>query len=253
MLKITGLCAGYPGHPVLDHLDLTVPKGSFTAVVGPNGCGKSTLLKALVGILPYEGSVSFDGTLLLDLSDSQRAKTLSFLPQSRSVPQLSVEKLVLHGRFPYLGYPRRYRDEDRQAAKSALKALGLEAFAHRELGTLSGGERQKAYLAMLLAQDTPVILMDEPTAALDICHKFEVLKIAQRLAREGRTVIMVLHELELALQFADQVAVMDKGRIVSFGRPEETVQSGILEQTFRIRVMPVETPQGVRYWMEPRR
>lgn len=252
MLEISDLCAGYPGHPVLEHLGLKVPEGSFTAVVGPNGCGKSTLLKALVGILPYTGTVSFDGTPLSDLSDTQRARTLSFLPQSRSIPQLSVEKLVLHGRFPYLGYPRRYRAEDRQAANAALKAMGIEHFAHRDLAALSGGERQKTYLAMLLAQDTPVILMDEPTAALDICHKFEVLNIARDLARQGRTVVMVLHELELALQFADRIAVMDRGRVVKFGSPQETVATGILEDTFRIRIMPVETPDGVRYWMEPR-
>lgn len=252
MFEIKELSAGYPGRNVLSQVNLTVPEGCFAAVVGPNGCGKSTLLKALVGILPYTGSATFRGTPLSELTDTRRAQTLSFLPQSRSVPQLSVEKLVLHGRFPYLGYPRRYREEDRRAAAEAMRRMGMEDFARRSLTALSGGERQKAYLAMLLAQDTPVILMDEPTAALDICHKFEVLSIAKDLAAEGRTVIMVLHELDLALQYAHRIAVMDQGRIVSFGTPEETVHSGILDRTFRIRVFPQETENGVRYWLEPR-
>lgn len=252
MLEIQNLSAGYPGRNVLSGLDFSIPEGSFTALVGPNGCGKSTLLKAIVGITPYDGTVIFRGAPLSALKDTQRAHTVSFLPQSRGVPQLSVEKLVLHGRFPYLGYPRKYREEDRRAAAAALKRLGMESFAQRSLTALSGGERQKAYLAMLLAQDTPVILMDEPTAALDICHKFEVLSIAKALAAEGRTVIMVLHELELALQYADRIAVMDQGRIVHTGTPEETVHCGILDRTFRIRVIPQETENSVRYWLEPR-
>lgn len=247
MLEISRLSAGYPGHPVLSNLNLSIHEGSFTAIVGPNGCGKSTLLKAMVGLLPYQGQVTFEDVSLRDLPSGQRAQKIAFLPQSRSVPHLTVEKLVLHGRFPYLSYPRRYREEDRLAAENAIQALGMEELAQRLLPTLSGGERQKAYLAMVLAQQTPVILLDEPTAALDICHKFEILALGAELARQGKTVVMVLHDLELALSYADHIVVMDQGQIAAQGSAEEIANSGILEKVFHIHITPVVTDQGKRY------
>lgn len=251
MLNISNLSAGYPGRQVLSNLNLTIPGGSFTAIVGPNGCGKSTLLKAIVGLLPYEGDISLEQVALRDLSANARAKKIAYLPQSRSVPQLSVEKLVLHGRFPYLSYPRRYREEDRLAAADALRALEIEDLAQRWLPALSGGERQKVYLAMALAQQTPVILMDEPTAALDICHKFQVLSLARSLASQGKTVILVLHDLDLALTYADHIVVMEQGHIAAQGTAEEIVNRGILEKVFHIHITKAETDSGVRYCFYP--
>lgn len=251
MLNISNLSAGYPGRQVLSNLNLTIPGGSFTAIVGPNGCGKSTLLKAIVGLLPYDGDISLEQVALRDLSANARAKKIAYLPQSRSVPQLSVEKLVLHGRFPYLSYPRRYRQEDRLAAADALRALEIEDLTQRWLPALSGGERQKVYLAMALAQQTPVILMDEPTAPLDICHKFQVLSLARSLARQGKTVILVLHDLDLALTYADHIVVMEQGHIAAQGTAEEIISRGILETVFHIHITKAETDSGVRYCFYP--
>ena len=162
MLEIKNMTAGYPGHPVLQDVSLTIPDGAVTVLAGPNGSGKSTLLKALTGILPASGSAVLDGQELLTLSGRERARKVAFLPQNRQIPEINVKNLVLHGRFPYLSYPRRYRQEDLRIAEEAMDKMGLAELAERSLTTLSGGQRQKAYIAMALAQDTPVVLLDEP-------------------------------------------------------------------------------------------
>ena len=251
MLEIRNLSAGYPGKQVLSELCLKVPAGSLTVVVGPNGCGKSTLLKAITGILPASGSVLLHGAQLQILPARERARKIAFLPQNRSVPELTAGKLVLHGRFPWLGYPRRYRQEDRQIAQAAMEQMGVEALADRDLTALSGGERQKVYIAMLLAQQTPVILMDEPTAFLDVAHKLELMHIARQLTRQGTTVVMVLHDLDLAMHYGDLVAVMEEGRVPMCAAPSEIYRSGILERIFRIRMGRTHTPDGFQYYFLP--
>ena len=139
MLEIQNLSAGYSGHPVLKNISLTAPRGAVTVIVGPNGSGKSTLLKALAGILPATGSVRLEGRELLSLPGKELAKQVAFLPQNRTVPEITAENLVLHGRFPYLSYPRRYRQEDREAANEAMKKMGIADLGSRKLSTLSGG------------------------------------------------------------------------------------------------------------------
>ena len=159
MLEIRNLQAGYKGRPVLKDISMSIPRGKVTVIAGPNGCGKSTLLKALAGILPAEGSAALDGRELLKLSGKELAQTVAFLPQNRPTPEIAVKNLVLHGRFPYLSYPRRYRQEDIQAAADAMTRMGVAELSDRMLPTLSGGQRQKVYIAMALAKNTPVILM----------------------------------------------------------------------------------------------
>ena len=159
MLDIRNLSAGYPGNPVLRDISLSIPEGAVTVIVGPNGSGKSTLLKALAGILPASGSVRLEGLELLELSGRELAKKVAFLPQNRAVPEITVKNLVLHGRFPYLSYPRRYRPEDHKAAEAAMTKMGISDLADRSLATLSGGQRQKVYIAMALeCGDSLVIL-----------------------------------------------------------------------------------------------
>ena len=251
MLEIQNLSVGYPDKNVISDLNLALPEGSLTAIVGPNGCGKSTLLKAVTGLLPWSGSITFGGQSLGELDSRQRGKLLAFLPQSRPVPEITAEKLVLHGRFPYLSYPRRYRQEDKAAAQVAMAQLGISQLSDRFLPTLSGGERQKVYLAMLLAQGTPIVIMDEPTTYLDISHKFELLQIARQMAAQGKTVIMVLHDLELAMNFAHRVAVMEQGRICQWGTPAEIAESGSLERIFHVRLGKAQDSGETQYYFLP--
>lgn len=252
MLEIYNLSAGYPGNPVLKDVSLNIPEGSVTVIAGPNGCGKSTLLKALAGILPASGSAKLEGLELLTLNRRELARKIAFLPQSRTVPEITVKNLVLHGRFPYLSYPRRYRKEDHFAAEAAMEKMGIASLAQRNLSTLSGGQRQKVYIAMALAQDTPVVLLDEPNTFLDVAHQLQLMEQAKALAAEGKTVVLVLHDLAMALEYADSLAVLLEGSRCFQGSPEEVFLSGFLDQAFGIQVQRVQAPDGWKYYFSPK-
>ena len=251
MLEIGKLSAGYPGRTVLSDIELTLPSGQVTAILGPNGCGKSTLLKALCGVLrPLSGEVLLDGEQLLALPQQLRARRISYLAQSRQVPDITVERLVLHGRFPYLSYPRRYRSEDIAAAREAMARMDISELADAPLSRLSGGQRQKAYIAMALAQATPVILLDEPTTYLDVSHQLQLLREARALAAQGKTVAMVLHDLPHAMSVADRVALMSAGRVVAQGTPEEVYASGRMDAVFGVRLGRTWAGGAWRYYCE---
>ena len=251
MLEIQNLTAGYGGTPVLQNLSLQFPAGQVTAVVGPNGCGKSTLLKALAGILPHCGTVTLAGQALDGRNARAMAQKIAWLPQQRQIPEITVSRLVLHGRFPYLNYPRRYRREDYAAAQTAMERMGIADLADRPLQSLSGGQRQKVYLAMVLAQDTPVILLDEPNTFLDIAHQLQLMQEAGKLAREGRTVVLVLHDLALALEQADRLAVLKEGKLLGQGTAEEIFRSGCLGHAFGLKIRRIQTPEGLKYYYAP--
>lgn len=251
MLEVKNLTAGYPGKTVLKNVDLTVPEGKVTVILGPNGCGKSTLLKTICGILTAEGGeVLLDGENLLALSPRELARRTAYLAQGRQVPDIVVRRLVLHGRFPYLGYPRRYRQQDYAAADAAMERMGITDLAEMPLNQLSGGQRQKVYIAMALAQDTRVILLDEPTTYLDISHQLQMMRQARELAEQGKTVLMIIHDLPLALQNADRIILMENGKIAAEGAPEEVLESGRIESVFGIRLGRTKTEDGWRYYCE---
>ena len=155
---------------------------------------------------------------------------------------------MLHGRFPYLSYPRRYRQEDHRIAAAAMEKMGVTELADRSLSTLSGGQRQKVYIAMALAQDTPVMLLDEPNSFLDISHQLQLMDQAKALAAEGKTVVLVLHDLSLALEYADSLAVLSGGTCLLQGSPEEVFLSGCLERAFGVRIQRTQTPDGWKYY-----
>lgn len=249
MLEARNLSAGYPGRAVLAGVSLAARPGRVLALLGPNGCGKSTLLRTMAGLLPpLGGEVLLDGRR--DYSPRQAARRIAYLPQSRTAPNITVRRLVLHGRFPYLSYPRRYGREDYEAVDRALAAADALDLADRPLPELSGGQRQKAYLAMALAQETEAILMDEPTTFLDIRHQLEVLALVRRLAEEGRGVVLALHDLCLALTAADDVAVLGEGRLLALGGPEAVYQSKVLERVMGVRLDRSEGPGGRRYFCQ---
>ena len=248
MIELRNVSAGYGNHPVLQDVSLTFPAGQITVLLGPNGCGKSTLLKSLLGLARiHSGSVTVAGKDLNQWDSTQLARQVSYLPQTRRVPDMTVERLVLHGRFPYLSYPRRYRREDREMARLAMEQVGIGDLAGAELKTLSGGTRQKAYIAMALAQDTGAVLLDEPNAYLDISHQLQLMRLCRELADRGKAVVLVLHDLDLALGWADRIALFSQGRLLSVGTGEELCRSGALEQAFGVEVAPCETPFGLRY------
>ena len=207
MLEIQNLTVGYGGEPVLEDISLAIPRGKVTVIAGPNGCGKSTLLKAIAGILPAKGSIRLGGQELLTLSPRDLAQRIAYLPQNRQVPEITAKRLVLHGRFPYLSYPRRYSRRDEEIARQAMEALGIWDLADRNLAGLSGGQRQKVYIAMALAQDTPVVLLDEPNTFLDIAHQMQMMEQAKLLASEGKTVVLGVRPENIATGGDIDVAV----------------------------------------------
>lgn len=252
MIELRNLSGGYNGECQLASISLAIPSRSITTIIGPNGCGKSTLLRIISGLhKPYTGEIFLDGTPQRAMNAHTLAQTVSFLPQARNPASIPVESLVLHGRFPYMGYPRHYRAEDREAARKSMEWAGVSHLSKRSVATLSGGERQKVYIAMLLAQGTPIVLMDEPTCYLDISHKFDVIHLARQMKQTGKTVVMVLHELDLALEYSDQVILMDKGRVRACGPPSEIYRSGMMEEVFRVRAGQIETKDGTAYYFRP--
>ena len=239
MLELRNVTAGYGEKLILHDISLDFPQGTVTAILGPNGSGKSTLLKAAAGLLPLaSGAV---------LAEEPRARHVAYLPQSRRVPEMTVRQLVLQGRYPWLGWPRRYGEKDHELARRAMERLGVAGLADRPLAELSGGTRQKCYLAMTLAQDTEVLLLDEPTSFLDPAHQLRLMALCRELAAEGKAVAVVLHDLPLALRFADRVAVMDAGRLLMVDSPAGLLKSGLLEKTFAVKILGVDTPEGRRY------
>jgi len=249
MLELRNLSAGYPGRQVLRDISLKCTAGSVSVLLGPNGCGKSTLLKTLCGILPAQGGEVFlDGEALLPLPGRLLAQKVAYLAQDRRVPDITVQRMVLHGRFPHLSYPRRYRAEDYAAAAAAMERMGLTELAEEPLQKLSGGQRQKVYIAMALAQDTPVIALDEPTTYLDVRHQLQMMAQARRLCADGKTVLMVLHDLSFALQVADRIVVLSEGTIAVQGTAEDVFASGRLDGIFGVRLRRVETEDGWRYY-----
>lgn len=249
MIELRNLSAGYGREPVLSDISIELTPGKVLALLGPNGCGKSTLLKTILGLQPkLGGEILADGSPTDEITPRQLAQKVTYLAQSRNTPNISARRMVLHGRFPYLSYPRRYRREDYEMVEKALQWADAAAFADHSMEELSGGQRQKVYLAMALAQDTETILMDEPTTFLDVAHQLEVMATARRLAQEGKAVLLVLHDLCLALRWADEAAVLAGGGLLFRGTTEEAFESGILDQVFGVRLARVMTEGGWQYY-----
>ena len=250
MLNVTKLSAGYGGGKVLKDVSFTAESGEVTVILGPNGCGKSTLLKSLCGILPADGEAKLGEENLLQLPPKELAKRAAYLAQSRQIPDITAERMVLHGRFPYLSYPRRYRPQDIAAAKSAMERMGIADLAEKPLAQLSGGQRQKVYIAMALAQDTPLVLLDEPTTFLDISQQFQMMEHARFLCQQGKTVVMVLHDITLAMEVAEKLVVMDEGTVVKEGSVEEIFADGCIGRVFGVKLQRLKTEGGWHYFCE---
>ncbi|MDD6276208.1 MAG: ABC transporter ATP-binding protein [Clostridia bacterium] len=251
MLEMKKVSSGYGKTEILHSVDFNAEEGKITTVIGCNGCGKSTLIKTALGLIPLKsGEVFLSGKPISEMTPQDTAKCAAYLTQGRNVPDITVGRLVLHGRFPYLNYPRRYGKEDFRLADEAMHRMGVADLAEKPLSSLSGGMRQKVYIAMALAQQSPIIVMDEPTTYLDIGWQMKLADIVRELADSGKTVILVLHDILLALKISDCVTAMSDGRIVFRGTPAELISDGVIEEIFGVRVRSLETENGMQYYYE---
>ena len=249
-----GLSAGYGEATVLDGLDLAIPPGKITVIVGANACGKSTLLRTLSRLLPArKGTVLLDGKSIHRLPSRALARTLGLLPQSPIAPEgIAVSDLVSRGRHPHQGIFSRWRREDDEAVAAALAATKTEDLADRPVDELSGGQRQRVWIAMALAQETDLLLLDEPTTFLDISHQIEVLDLLTDLNQtRGTTVVMVLHDLNLAARYADHLVAMANGRLHAAGPPEAVLTEDNVRQVFGLQSRIVTDPTSGRPTMLP--
>lgn len=235
-LEIVNARLTYGAHVVCSDLSYQLPRGKFTAILGPNGCGKSTLLRAFARALkPAAGQVLLDGKDLYGLRAKQVARTIALLPQHPiAPPSMRVKDLVARGRHPYHSPLRQWGAGDSEAISQALSETSLTDLAEVLVAQLSGGQRQRAWIAMVLAQDTDYILLDEPTSFLDIAYQFDVLELAARIVAGGRSVVAVLHDLSQAVRYADNLVVMQAGKIVATGAPGDVLTANLLAEVFGI-------------------
>lgn len=233
-VRAEGISLAYDGTPVLRDFDLEIARGEFTAIIGPNGCGKSTLLRAWARLLkPVGGEVLLDGQDIHSLRTTEVARRLALLPQQQRIPAgVTVTDLVARGRFAHQGLLRRWSPADDEAVAEALTQTRLRRVADRPVDTLSGGQRQRVWIAVVLAQATPLLLLDEPTTYLDIAHQMDVLETVAELHREGRTVVAVLHDLAHAARFATRVVAMRDGEIRAEGTPVEVFTPEVLQDVY---------------------
>ncbi|MGF2687768.1 ABC transporter ATP-binding protein [Marinobacter sp. DUT-3] len=238
------LTMAHGNYRVMENLDLRLPDGKVTAIVGPNGCGKSTLLNGLARIhRPRSGEVVLDGRDIQTRPSREVARKLALLPQETSAPEgMTVLDLIRFGRQPHQGWLRHWSPEDQQAVQGALAAADVADLAERALDTLSGGQRQRAWIAMAVAQQTPLLLLDEPTSALDLGHQVEVFELIRHLAHSGKTVAMVVHDLAIACRYADHLVAMKDGCIVAEGRPVDVVTPSLLQSLYHITCDLMEDP-----------
>ncbi len=234
-IELRGVSFAYGAHRVLEGVGLSFFAGQVAAVLGPNGCGKSTTVKLVMRALtPARGRVLLGGEDVASMGRKEVARRVAVLAQGVQAPNMRVEQFVLCGRYPHRGALAAPTEHDREVVWEAMERAGCAAHADDDMARLSGGERQRVLLAAVLAQQARVVLMDEPTTYLDPTACFDLMGMARDLAREGAAVVMVLHDVPLALSFCDRVAVLDEGRVQACGTPEDVVRSGVIDRVFGV-------------------
>jgi iron complex transport system ATP-binding protein len=245
MVNVANLSVRYGPRLALQNISFMMEKGEILVLVGPNGSGKSTLIRALSGILPAaSGAVRLSGRLMNSLSPTERARQLAVVPQSPQLPPaFTALETVLFGRTPYLNFLGQLSPRDEQIARDSLARVDALALAERRVGELSGGEQQRILLARALAQQTPLLLLDEPTSHLDIQHQMTLMELTHALAREcNLTVLIALHDLNLAARYADRIALLESGKLKAIGKPAEILTSQIISQVYGWPVQVIQHP-----------
>lgn len=244
-LRGENLTLSYDKKIVAQDLSVAIPEGSLTVIIGPNACGKSTLLKTLSRLMqPQAGSVWLNGEQISRYATKEVARQLGLLPQSSNAPgDISVMDLVARGRYPHQGLFKRWTPEDQQAVDEAMHATGITELADSAVDTLSGGQRQRVWIAMVLAQQTPLLLLDEPTTWLDIAHQIDLLELMRELnLKNGRTLVVVLHDLNHACRYASHLIAMKGGKVLAEGSPKQIVTAELVEEVFGLKCMIIEDP-----------
>jgi len=244
MLKIQSLSVFYGSRRILHDISLNVQSGEVLALIGPNGAGKSTLIRAVSGVIPYSGHIRTNGDDFASLSTLQRAKYIATVPQAVSLPPAyTVWETVLLGRTPYLGFLGQPSQKDEEIARQSLGRVSALPFADRRVGELSGGEQQRVLLARALCQSTPILLLDEPTAHLDLQYQVSLLELVHKLAQKDNLAVLVaLHDLNLAAHYADRIALMVAGNIKAMGKPKDVLQPELIQQAYCLPVQVVKHP-----------
>lgn len=247
ILRVEKLEACYERFTVFRDLDFSLKEGKVTTIIGPNGCGKSTLLKTMGRILKQRrGKVFLKGEDLQRIPTGKIARHIALLPQNPvAPPELKVEELVSYGRFPHRKRGSQNTSKDKEMIQWAMEITHVIPFREREIGSLSGGQRQKVWLAMALAQETEILLLDEPTTYLDMAHQLDVLRIVEKLNRDRKcTVVMVLHDINHAARFSHEIVAMKNGKIISVGTPVEVITKDVLEKVFAIEARVMIDPEN---------
>lgn len=245
-LRADRLRLSYRSRVISDELTVGVPDGTFTVIIGPNACGKSTLLRALSRLLaPESGAVLLDGKQIDSYPAKEVARRIGLLPQTSTAPEgIRVADLVARGRYPHQSLIRQWSRRDEEAVAAAMAATGVAELSGRLVDELSGGQRQRVWIAMVLAQETPIILLDEPTTFLDIAHQIQLLDLCRELNRKtGRTVVAVLHDLNHAFRYADHLIAMRDGAVIAAGAPREIVTAELVQQVFDLGCRVIDDPE----------
>ena len=243
-LRTENITIKYDNRVISRNLSVQIPDGSFTVIVGPNGCGKSTLLRTLSNLLkPSEGQILLDGKAISSYKSKEVARKLGLLPQSSTAPDgITVANLIAHGRYPYQSLIRQWTDEDEAAVMSAMELTNTSDLSHRYVDELSGGQRQRVWVAMVLAQQTPMLLLDEPTTYLDIAYQIELLELFKDLNHQGNTLVAVLHDLNHAARYADNIIAMKDGQVIAQGDPREIITAKLVEEVFGLKCIIIDDP-----------
>lgn len=244
MIKTHQLSVSYGKETIIQGLDLEIPEGKITALIGPNGSGKSTLLKTLCRINKgFGGELSILGKPIKSYADKELAQYISLLPQVLTTPEdITVRRLVEYGRSPYLSYWGKLSADDHQQVDRAIEETHIQDLVDKKVDALSGGQRQRVWIAMVLAQDTPIVMLDEPTTYLDLSHQVELMKLIQKLNTKGKSIIVVLHDLNQACRYCDHLVVLKSGEVVTSGAPEEVFTESLLRDVFDLEAMVMPDP-----------
>ncbi len=253
MLKIESLSVSYGPRRILHDISLNVQSGEVLALIGPNGAGKSTLIRAVSGVIPYSGHIRTNGDDFAALSPMRRARYIATVPQAVALPPAyTVWETVLFGRTPYLGFLGQPSPKDEDIARQSLARVSALPFAERRVGELSGGEQQRVLLARALCQSTPILLLDEPTAHLDLQYQVNILELVSELAhKDNLAVLVALHDLNLAAHYADRIALMVAGNIKAMGKPKDVLQPDLIEEAYCLPVQVVKHPFLDLPWVLP--